>query len=82
MKLLHLLVLVLATLVMSVTAGTVAQALDYPTHTIRIVVGFGPGTSPDIVARLLGDKLFQAWGKPIVIEKRSAPPETLPQSAS
>jgi tripartite-type tricarboxylate transporter receptor subunit TctC len=68
MKPLRLLVLVLAALVMSVTAGPVAQALDYPAHTVRIVVGFGPGTSPDIVARLLGDQLFQAWGKPVVIE--------------
>jgi tripartite-type tricarboxylate transporter receptor subunit TctC len=68
MKLLHSLVWFLATLVMFVTAGPVALALDYPVHTVRIVVGFGPGTSPDIVARLLGDKLFQAWGKPVVIE--------------
>jgi tripartite-type tricarboxylate transporter receptor subunit TctC len=68
MKLLHSLVLVLATLIVAVTGGPVAQALDYPTRTVRIVVGFGPGTSPDIVARLLGDKLFQAWGKPVVIE--------------
>jgi tripartite-type tricarboxylate transporter receptor subunit TctC len=68
MKLLHSLVLVLATLVMSVTAGPVAHAFDYPARMVRIVVGFGPGTSPDIVARLLGDKLFQAWGKPVVIE--------------
>jgi tripartite-type tricarboxylate transporter receptor subunit TctC len=68
MKPLRLLVLVLAILVMSVPTGPVAQALDYPTHTVRIVVGFGPGTSPDIVARLLGDRLFQAWGKPVVIE--------------
>ncbi|MEH2573385.1 tripartite-type tricarboxylate transporter receptor subunit TctC [Bradyrhizobium sp. AZCC 1577] len=68
MKLLRRLVLVLATLIMAVTGGPAALALDYPAHTVRIVVGFGPGTSPDIVARLLGDKLFQAWGKPVVIE--------------
>ncbi|MEH2498985.1 tripartite-type tricarboxylate transporter receptor subunit TctC [Bradyrhizobium sp. AZCC 1678] len=68
MNLLRSLILVLATLVMSVTAGPVAQALDYPIHTVRIVVGFGPGTSPDIVARLLDDRLFQAWGKPVIIE--------------
>ena len=68
MKLLRSLILVLATLVMSITAAPVAQALDYPVRTVRIVVGFGPGTSPDIVARLLGDQLFQAWGKPVVIE--------------
>jgi tripartite-type tricarboxylate transporter receptor subunit TctC len=68
MKLLHSLVRVLAALIVAVTGGPAAQALDYPTRTVRIVVGFGPGTSPDIVARLLGDKLFQVSGKPVVIE--------------
>ena len=68
MKLLRSLVLALATLIMAVIPGPAAWALDYPARTIRLVVGFGPGTSPDIVARLLGDRLFQAWGKPVVIE--------------
>jgi tripartite-type tricarboxylate transporter receptor subunit TctC len=68
MKPLHSLEMVIAALIMIVAAGPAAQALDYPARTIRIVVGFGPGTSPDIVARLLGDQLFQAWGKPVVIE--------------
>ncbi|MBI5260739.1 MAG: tripartite tricarboxylate transporter substrate binding protein [Bradyrhizobium sp.] len=68
MKLQHSLVLVFATLIIAVTPGRTAQALDYPARTVRIVVGFGPGTAPDIVARLLGDQFFQAWGKPVVIE--------------
>ncbi|MEH2502333.1 tripartite-type tricarboxylate transporter receptor subunit TctC [Bradyrhizobium sp. AZCC 1578] len=68
MKLLHSLAWFLATLVIFVTTGPNALALDYPVHTVRIVVGFGPGTSPDIIARLLGDRLSQAWGKPVVIE--------------
>ena len=49
-------------------AGETAVQIDYPTRTIRLLVGFGPGTSPDIAARVLGDKLSQAWGKPVVIE--------------
>jgi tripartite-type tricarboxylate transporter receptor subunit TctC len=31
----------------------VARALDYPARPVRIIVGFGAGYSPDIVARLL-----------------------------
>ena len=34
-----------------------AQAQDWPAKTVRIVVPFGPGSTPDIVARLLGEQL-------------------------
>jgi tripartite-type tricarboxylate transporter receptor subunit TctC len=45
----------------------VAQA-DYPTRPIRLVTGFAAGTPTDIVARILGDKLGGALGKPVVVE--------------
>jgi tripartite-type tricarboxylate transporter receptor subunit TctC len=45
-----------------------AAQVDYPNRPIRIVVGFAAGTAPDIVARILGDKLQAAMGKPIVVE--------------
>ncbi len=48
-------------------SSSVAQT-DYPTRTVRIVVGFGPGTSPDVVLRVFADKLSQEWGKPVVVE--------------
>jgi tripartite-type tricarboxylate transporter receptor subunit TctC len=44
-----------------------AQA-TYPEQTIRFVVGFPPGGSPDITARLIGEKFTEAWGKPVVVE--------------
>ena len=40
----------------SSTSGT------YPTKPVRLIVGFPAGTGPDIVARLLGQKLSEAWG--------------------
>ena len=40
----------------------------YPTRSIQLVVGFAGGTPPDIVARILGEKLADALGKPIVVE--------------
>ena len=51
-------------------AGTygVAAQHNYPEKTVRMFVGFGPGTAQDVIARILGDKLSQAWGKPVVIE--------------
>src|SRR5216683_4627678 len=45
-----------------------AFAQGYPDQGIKIVVGFPPGVAPDITARLLADKLGEAWGKPVVVE--------------
>ena len=47
--------------------GAFAQTI-YPTRTLQIVVGFAGGTPPDIVARILGDKLAESLRKPIVVE--------------
>src|SRR5262249_22168435 len=49
------------------TATALAQA-TYPAKPLRILVGFVAGGPADIVARVVGDKLTEAWGKPVVIE--------------
>ena len=54
-------------LLLNATGSAVAQTI-YPHRTVRIVLGFGPGTSPDVAVRVLADKLSQAWGKPVVVE--------------
>jgi tripartite-type tricarboxylate transporter receptor subunit TctC len=48
-------------------ADAVAQT-DYPSRPIRLLVGFAGGTAPDIGARVLGDKLAEAMGKPVIVE--------------
>lgn len=51
--------------------GTSAAAQQkYPTKPIRFVVSTTPGSTPDILARLIGPKLTDAWGQPVVIENR------------
>jgi len=45
-----------------------AAQSNYPEKSIRLVVGFPPGSSVDIVARLLGQRLTEALGKPLVVE--------------
>ncbi|MEJ8858750.1 tripartite tricarboxylate transporter substrate binding protein [Variovorax robiniae] len=44
-----------------------AQTPTYPTRPVRIIVGFPASTGPDIVARLLAQKLSEAWGNQGVI---------------
>ena len=42
--------------------GALAQTAGYPNKPVRIIVGFPAGTGPDIVARLLAQKLSEGWG--------------------
>ncbi len=45
-----------------------AAQTNYPEKPIRMVVGFPPGGPADTVARLLGLKFTDAWGKPVVVD--------------
>lgn len=65
---------ILATLALSsFTSTAVAQSADnYPAKPIRIVLSFGaPGGAPDTIARLLGPKLTEVWGQPVLIDPRT-----------
>jgi tripartite-type tricarboxylate transporter receptor subunit TctC len=49
-------------------SATSAQA--YPTKPIRIVVGFSPGGTTDILARDLGARLQESWGQSVIVDNR------------
>src|SRR5262252_5923339 len=48
-----------------------AKAEDYPVHPVRIIVGFGPGASGDIAARVLAQKFGVLLGQQFVVENRT-----------
>jgi tripartite-type tricarboxylate transporter receptor subunit TctC len=50
-------------------ASAVAQA--YPTQPIKILIGFGPGSAADILARLVGKQMEANLGQPVVVENRT-----------
>ncbi len=50
--------------------GTSAQAQDYPVKPIRIVVPLPPGGSNDVLARILAQKMSEAFGQPVIVENK------------
>src|SRR5262245_17392729 len=48
----------------------VAGAQTYPSRPVRLVVGFAAGSSPDILARLIGRWLSERLGQPFIIDNR------------
>ena len=63
---------VLKAIVFAAFAATAlpSQAQGYPTKAVRVIISFTPGSSTDIVGRIVMQKLSEMWGQPVVPENR------------
>jgi tripartite-type tricarboxylate transporter receptor subunit TctC len=61
---------VLALCLSAAFASSLGWAQDYPTKPIRIVVPLPPGGSNDVLARLLGQKMSDSFGQPVIVENK------------
>ena len=55
---------------LAMAAVTGSAQVQYPTKPVRIIAA-STGTSGDLLARYLGQRLSERWGQPVVIENRS-----------
>ncbi len=62
--------LTIAFLLLPGLSGSAAFAQAYPSKPIKLIVGFAPGGSTDIVARLVAQHLSPGLGQPVIVENR------------
>jgi tripartite-type tricarboxylate transporter receptor subunit TctC len=55
---------------MACAGATAATAQTYPARPIKVLIGFGPGSAADILARLVGKQMEASLGQPLVVENR------------
>ena len=60
-------------LALGLAAAATAQtpAADWPKGPVRIIVPYGPGSTPDLIARIVGDKLAKRTGQPMIVENKA-----------
>ena len=62
--------LLIASLVALPMVASSAGAQDWPVRPVRLILSQAPGSSPDITARIIADRLSRAWGQQIIVDNR------------
>jgi len=60
----------ITSLALSLAAGPLAQAQDYPNRSVKVVVPFPAGGTADAMPRLVADYLSRKWNQPVIIENK------------
>ncbi len=63
--------LFLLTAISLLACAAQSQAQAWPARPIKVVVPYGPGSSPDVFTRLVGERLGQRLGQPVLVENRA-----------
>lgn len=59
-----------ALLMVAASGGQAFSQAKYPDRVIKMIVPFPPGGGADVLARLVGQKLNERWGQPVVVESK------------
>ncbi|HEY7741564.1 MAG TPA: tripartite tricarboxylate transporter substrate binding protein [Burkholderiales bacterium] len=62
---------VLAVLTIALGAVASAPAQTYPSKPVRMIVGFSPGSATDVLARMVSQKLTEAWSQQVLVDNRT-----------
>ena len=60
----------LAILVVTALGGVPAQAQSWPSKPVKIIMATAAGSAPDVIARIVTDRLSQTWGQQVLIINR------------
>ena len=77
----HPILAVLACTLAWAAPSTQAQTSSYPSKPIRVIVPFAAGSTTDIIARAITDKMGQSMGQPLVVDNRGGASGTIGQQA-
>src|SRR5262245_10098723 len=69
MRTAKVLLAIAAPLLAALSAAQAAQSA-YPDKPIRLIIGSAPGSGPDIISRLLADRLYAMWGQRVIVDSR------------